>query len=480
MKLSIVVLLLVFLMPFSLLAQKTATLIYIDQYKDIAIKEMKRTGIPASITLAQGIIESNSGQSNLASNFKNHFGIKCKSDWQGETTYQDDDTKQECFRVYPTAIRSFIDHSDFLKSRPNYASLFELDPVDDSAWAYGLKKAGYATATDYPRKLLKVINEFELSQYNFPELAKEDSIETTNKVDTVIEASISLKKDTLPPVTTSAPVPTLDNLLDRNWNKPLVDTKKDTLVIVKIDSAVSPIDSIALSNVKGLSVTGVVNSSIPNSIQSLELLEPEIKKDTTSTLDTLSKVVVKPTINYPAVRFRINNVPVVWDKAGSSYLAIANSQMVPLYRLFEYNEIQEASLLVSDQLVFLAPKKKEIPKKVHTIKTDETLYGISQSEGIQLNYLKQYNPKATDDNLKEGDFLFLFTPYDAPKKSNPFLEAIKPLSNKVPIPSANSISAPSSKETLVLKDSVPDEKKKAASNKLNFIKKLNPFNKKKN
>ena len=191
-------------------------------------------------------------------------------------------------------------------------------------------------------------------------------------------------------------------------------------------------------------------------------------------------MVVKPTINYPAVRFRINNVPVVWDKAGSSYLAIANSQMVPLYRLFEYNEIQEASLLVSDQLVFLAPKKKEIPKKVHTIKTDETLYGISQSEGIQLNYLKQYNPKATDDNLKEGDFLFLFTPYDAPKKSNPFLEAIKPLSNKVPIPSANSISAPSSKETLVLKDSVPDEKKKAASNKLNFIKKLNPFNKKKN
>jgi LysM repeat protein len=480
MKPSIVVLLLVFLMPSSLLAQKTATLIYIDQYKDIAIKEMKRTGIPASITLAQGIIESNSGQSNLASNFKNHFGIKCKSDWQGETTYQDDDTKQECFRVYPTAVRSFIDHSDFLKSRPNYASLFELDPVDDSAWAYGLKKAGYATATDYPRKLLKVINEFELSQYNFPELAKEDSMETTNKVDTVIEASISLKKDTLPPAITSAPVPALDNLLDRHWNKPLVDTKKDTLIIAKIDSAASPVDSIALSSVKGLSVTGVVNSSIPNTIQSLALLAPETKKDTTSTLDTLIKVVVKPTINYPTVRFRINNVPVVWAKAGSSYLAIANSQMVPLYRLFEYNEIQEASLLATDQLVFLAPKKKEIPKKVHTIKMNETLYGISQSEGIQLNYLKQYNPKATDDNLKEGDFLFLFTPYDAPKKSNPFLEAIKPLSNKTATPSANTISSPSAKEAPTSKDSVPIEINKAASkNKINFIKKLNHFNKKK-
>lgn len=101
---------------------------------------MKRTGIPASITLAQGIIESNSGESNLALNYKNHFGIKCKSDWKGETTFQDDDAKQECFRVYPNSNASYIDHSNFLKTRPNYAPLFELDPVDDSAWAFGLKK----------------------------------------------------------------------------------------------------------------------------------------------------------------------------------------------------------------------------------------------------------------------------------------------------------------------------------------------------
>ena len=257
MKQSIVALLLIFLIPSVLLAQKTATLIYIDQYKDIAIKEMKRTGIPASITLAQGIIESNSGQSNLAYNFKNHFGIKCKSDWQGETTYQDDDTKQECFRVYPTAARSFIDHSDFLKSRPNYAALFELDPVDDSAWAYGLKKAGYATASDYPRKLLKVINDFELSQYNFPELAKEDSIEANNKVAIGVDTSLSLKKDTLTPATAA-------NLLDINWNKPLIETKKDTLTKVKIDSVVVITDTIvSLSNVKGLSVNAATNNSIP-------------------------------------------------------------------------------------------------------------------------------------------------------------------------------------------------------------------------
>ena len=161
------------ILPLSLIAQTQITKAYINQYKDIAMKEMKRTGIPASITLAQAIVESSSGESNLAKKFNNHFGIKCKIEWKGETTYQDDDTKQECFRVYPNAESSFRDHSDFLKNRPNYASLFELDPVDDTAWANGLKKAGYATASDYPKKLLKVIDDYELAQYNFPELANE-------------------------------------------------------------------------------------------------------------------------------------------------------------------------------------------------------------------------------------------------------------------------------------------------------------------
>ena len=460
MKQSIVAFLLIFLFPICLLAQKTATLIYIDQYKDIAIKEMKRTGIPASITLAQGIIESNSGQSNLSLNFKNHFGIKCKSDWLGETTYQDDDAKQECFRVYATAARSFIDHSDFLKSRPNYAPLFELDPVDDSAWAYGLKKAGYATAPDYPRKLLKVIADFELSQYNFPELAKEDSIETQNKADT-IRLAIS---------TDSLRIKMIDN------------PKKDSTILLKKDTLVTSADTIQLSNVKGISTTGTLVSSIPNAIQSIEILRPEPKKDSVLVLDTLPKKANGSTPTYPNVKFKINNIPVIWAKAGSSYLAIANSHNVPLYRLFEYNEIQEADLLATDQLVFLAAKKKETPKKVHTVKANETLYGISQSEGIQLTYLKKYNPKAAEDNLKAGDFLFLFTPYDAPQKGNAFLEAIKPLSNKSLAQSAktNSTTPPLVKIESIAKDSLLALKNKpAAKNKLDLLKKLNPFNKKK-
>jgi len=465
MKKSFIVLMLVFLIPQCLIAQKTATLIYIDQYKAIAIKEMKRTGIPASITLAQGIIESNSGQSNLSLNFKNHFGIKCKSDWQGETTYQDDDTNQECFRVYPTAARSFIDHSDFLKSRPNYAPLFELDPVDDSAWAYGLKKAGYATAPDYPRKLLKVINDFELSQYNFPELALEDSIEANNKVGVVVgigvDTILSLKKDTTPPAATM-------NLLDINWNKPLIESKKDNFIKGKMDSLVVNKDTaVSLSNVKGLSVTVATNNSLPTAIQSIEIVKDKAKKDTIALKDTLNKVISKTTYNYPDEKFRINDIPVVWAKAGSSYLAIANNQMVPFYRLFEFNEIAENDIVTTDQLVFLAPKKKGTPKKVHTIKTNETLYGISQSEGIQLKYLKQFNPKANDDNLKEGDFLFLFRPFDAPKNNHVLLEALQPVSN--------------STNKKVIKDTMSELKNKPATkDKIDFIKKIKSLIKKKN
>lgn len=465
---SIATFLLLFLIPICLMAQNTATLIYIDQYKDIAIKEMKRTGIPASITLAQGIIESNSGQSNLALNFKNHFGIKCKSDWKGETTYQDDDTKQECFRVYNTSVRSFIDHSDFLKSRPNYAPLFELDPVDDSAWAYGLKKAGYATAPDYPRKLLKVIADFELSQYNFPELAKEDSIAANNIAITAKDANQLVKLDT----------PKTSKLVDTIKAKEILSIKKETTSNIKKDSVVETIDTVQLSKVKGLTAIEKVTNSIPNAIQTIEMLKTESVKDTVRVADTINKAVIKQLINYPSVRFRINDVPVLWAKAGSAYLAIANTHNVPLYRIFEYNEIKEADLLPNDQLVFLAAKKKEVAKKVHTIKANETLYGISQAEGIQLNYLKQYNPKASDDNLKEGDFLFLFTPYDAPKKINPIIDAFKPIETKINAPIIK-INSKTITNTLSSKDSSVTLKNKSAS-KLNILKKINPFTKKNN
>ena len=139
---------------------------YIQKYAPIAVKEMHRSGVPASITLAQGILESGSGLSELATKGNNHFGIKCHKDWTGKRMYMDDDRKGECFRVYRKAEDSFRDHSDFLRYRDRYKFLFDLRPTDYKGWAYGLKKAGYATDPKYPAKLIKYIEDYNLARYD--------------------------------------------------------------------------------------------------------------------------------------------------------------------------------------------------------------------------------------------------------------------------------------------------------------------------
>jgi hypothetical protein len=139
---------------------------YVDLYKDIAVTEMEKYGIPASIKLGQGILESSAGNSVLAKTANNHFGIKCKKEWTGETFYQDDDEKNECFRKYKDVLSSYEDHSKFLKNSTRYASLFELGKDDYKAWAVGLKAAGYATNPQYAQLLIKTIEENRLYVYD--------------------------------------------------------------------------------------------------------------------------------------------------------------------------------------------------------------------------------------------------------------------------------------------------------------------------
>ncbi|MEP7168965.1 MAG: glucosaminidase domain-containing protein [Bacteroidota bacterium] len=135
---------------------------YIEKYKTDAIKDMQKTGVPASITIAQGLFESESGNSDLAREANNHFGIKCHKDWTGETFHKDDDEKNECFRKYNSVLESYDDHSSFLRTRGRYAFLFQLDVSDYKGWARGLKKAGYATNPEYAQKLIKIIEDFQL------------------------------------------------------------------------------------------------------------------------------------------------------------------------------------------------------------------------------------------------------------------------------------------------------------------------------
>jgi LysM repeat protein len=139
---------------------------YIDKYKDIALEQMKSHGIPASITLAQGCLESGDGNSPLAKEANNHFGIKCHNDWKGPSMRLDDDQKDECFRKYKKASDSYDDHGDFLRGRDRYSSLFDLKITDYKGWAYGLKKAGYATNPQYAQMLIKIIEDYGLYKYD--------------------------------------------------------------------------------------------------------------------------------------------------------------------------------------------------------------------------------------------------------------------------------------------------------------------------
>ena len=417
----------IFLMlPLLVFSQNQNTRDYIEKYKAIAIKEMKRTNIPASITLAQAILESSSGESTLASKFNNHFGIKCKSDWKGETTYKDDDKKNECFRAYPTAESSFIDHSNFLKNRPNYASLFELDPVDDTAWAYGLKKAGYATERDYPKRLLKIIDDYELAQFNYPELdndavseekesapIKDTSIVTstdTSKNKVILGVSekdtlaIEQKKDSViilksseiktNPIISSdtislsplkgissdtvlyAPIASLKGISDLN-NDISLQAKSDTVIIAKDTSR--PIidkDVIRPLNSKDTIITKLLNDKKENNL----------KQDTVSSITKQDTITTKKVNPYPLnQKFKINQVPAIWAEKGRSFLEIANTYNVSLYKIYKFNKLEETDLVEKDQLIYLAEPKKDTTSTKPIIKnTKPSLKGI-----LDLPFLKK-------------------------------------------------------------------------------------------
>jgi LysM repeat protein len=321
--------------------------------------------------------------------------------------------------------------------------------VDDSAWAIGLKKAGYATASDYAFKLMKVMDDYELSQFNFPELNDEnDTAETETTTVTekpmvvakeVVAKNTSLdKKETGSNSSMEAPKETV---LRIPVNKDTtIAVNKDTTIQVKTvkDSASNYINqaSLPINNIKGIessktiaTVTEIKMNSIGNDTTIVtkpktNAAVTEIKmssngKDTaiakktnTPVKDTISK---KPSSIYPDKPFKINQVSVIWAKAGTSLLQIATENNIPLYKVFVFNDLKETDLLAQDQLLFLANKKAEADKSFHLVVTGESLYDISQKEGIQLKKLKEYNP-GISDNPAAGTQLILVKPKEQKPK----------------------------------------------------------------
>lgn len=320
---------------------------YIETYAPLAIKEMNRTGFPASIKIAQGIHESGAGRSNLVSRSNNHFGIKCKSTWDGEKVYHDDDAAGECFRAYETAEASYVDHSDYLKSQSRYTFLFEYDPDDHVSWAWGLKKAGYATSPVYAETIIKFVETYQLNELNqFVEIDEEE-IDLTEY--------FSMVRSNLPITTTT--------------------TNSST-------------------NVNATSL-----KSGPN--KAFEEAEEKIRSNNTKKSNGL----------YPSGTFKINGSKVVFAEQGTSVLSLAKKYKVQASSILLFNELpKKTTLLKKDQLVYLQRKKKTGKKSFHRVKKGETLVDISQTEGVQLASLLKLNKLKAGQLPKPGQKISLKNP----------------------------------------------------------------------
>lgn len=350
---------------------------YIDTYKDLAIREMQRSGVPAAVKLAQGIHETMAGTSDLVLSSNNHFGIKCKSDWKGESVRHDDDLRQECFRKYPSAEDSYRDHSNFLKVSPRYAFLFHLDPTDYKGWAYGLKRAGYATNPKYPQIIIKLIEDYNLEDYTLVALGKKEDplihdVHSTSDENDGIQGPVETPPQALPPV--NQPVPQSAAASRAGAIKPKAETPARTAERIQ-------------ENVP------VKNEPVPVLVQ--EQQQPVAAKSA-----------------YPEGQFRINETPVVYMKKGMGYISVATQYNVPLARIFEFNDLKEAEFAEKDQLIYLQRKRKTGDHETHQVKPGESLHDIAQSEAIRLETLLEYNLISADQRPAVGEVLQLRTKAD--------------------------------------------------------------------
>jgi LysM repeat protein len=349
---------------------ETAT--YINQFKNIAMQEQIRTGVPAAIKLGQAILESQTGKSRLATEANNHFGIKCKTEWRGPKIYHNDDANGECFRVYENAEASYIDHSNFLKTRTHYSFLFKLDVRDFTSWAFGLKQAGYATNPNYPAQLIKAINDYDLAQYTLI------AIDQKKKgIDFIITPAPVQATDTLVTVAPAVqPAPVLQPAPTKEV-PPATVQQRDTLVTVA--PAVQPAPVAQPASVQATDTL----------VKAAPVLQPAPSKEVPpATVSLLENTKVT-----------INHTKAVLATKGSSLLAIANQQKINLSKLFEYNELAEMNILDQDRILFLEKKQKYGGSEIHTTIGSETLYSIAQKEGVQLSSLLALNPSTGKDSV---------------------------------------------------------------------------------
>ncbi len=353
------------LLSINVWAQRISAEEYIAQYKDIAMAEMKRSGVPASVTLAQGILETESGNSELVKKSNNHFGIKCKTNWVGPTVYHDDDESGECFRAYETAEQSYKDHSDFLRNNQRYASLFKLDVNDYVGWAKGLKKAGYATNPQYPNILIRQVELYNLQQYNL----------AAQNISTTSEAVLTVK----------APIEVID---ESETIKPDVITSINNVECVYIK--------------KGSSLLA---TAVKYKVKLNRLLEyNELEKD---------GLLEKDQYVFLHKKLKTGDKDFYIVKQGETLYDVAQKNGILLQHLKEYNYIRSDETLKANSKLFLKPAIKFEDKKleqtktsVHLVEVKEGLYSIARRYKVTVQQLKEWN-NLSSENLKPGQELIV-------------------------------------------------------------------------
>ena len=348
-------------------AQGTPQERYIQKWAPTAVREMYRSGVPASITLAQGILESRYGLSPLASEGNNHFGIKCHKDWKGKSMRYDDDAKGECFRVYDSADESFQDHSDFLRYRDRYKFLFDLKTTDYKGWAYGLKKAGYATDPNYPTKLIKYIEDYKL--YEYDTMTSEESERLAKAVEKKTEVASGDSK---------------------------VDSGKKPAAVKK-DKAKK--DRKARRARRRHSKEVSEPDVIPASPLSLE----EPKRIDKSGLEVFSFSLTREA-------YSRNGVPFITSVEGETYSSIAQSYHLYLNELLRFNDLTHSEELLPGTVVYLQTKKNQSEKgldKYIVGEDDESLRDICQRFAVKMSSVMKMNGFPAGYEPREGDTIIL-------------------------------------------------------------------------
>lgn len=406
---SLVTALLLLIFSLSRAQSPDAVNAYVNRYKSIAIEEMKLYGIPASVTLAQGIHESGCGRSPLALNSNNHFGIKCHDEWSGQTYHHDDDLPQECFRVYNCPEESFRDHSEFLKTRPRYASLFSLNAGDYRAWAKGLKAAGYATNPKYSEIIIKLIEDYNLSQFD-KENGQVILAKTEPKINSDSLEVQHIKQQMFPATSPSAAVS------EPKLNAPSL-TLPDNSAISYEERIVNATTAVIYR--KGLSLVQLAEK-YHISLQQLYQYNDMTPKDKFKDNDLVFVEPKKPESNY--YQYEVSE--------GETMRDIAQKFAIQLSELIQRNGISTGCEPIPGEIIVLRGKR-EVPLKfrvtgknyssrsdaditapvpadnrIHKVETSETLYSISRAYNIPLDTLKRING-LKDEDIKIGQTLIL-------------------------------------------------------------------------